>query len=230
MGNQAVNSLALVSARKTTEALDVLTMLLSTHLYCVCQAIDLRFIDLQFRESLAHQLKASIETSFGSMLGEPQQVVLLAVISQVIAIRLDQTSSMDLEPRWRDAFDFASSKVVDALAESGDTSALSAVVRWRKQSATDAAALMRKTRDDFFAPGGAGTVADYLGGGSRELYTFVRQELGIKTRRGDVYSQEAHGTQDRTVGSSVSTIFDAVKSGRVRDVVTKLVHRADAAA
>ncbi|KAK4216869.1 L-Aspartase-like protein [Rhypophila decipiens] len=42
MGNQSLNSMALVSARYTLEAVDVLSQLASAHLLAVCQALDLR--------------------------------------------------------------------------------------------------------------------------------------------------------------------------------------------
>lgn len=42
MGNQSLNSLALVSARYTLEAADVLAQMAAAHLLCVCQALDLR--------------------------------------------------------------------------------------------------------------------------------------------------------------------------------------------
>ncbi|KAI0012230.1 L-Aspartase-like protein [Xylariaceae sp. FL0662B] len=46
MGNQAINSLALVSARYTLEAADVLSQLASAHLLAVCQALDLRTLEI----------------------------------------------------------------------------------------------------------------------------------------------------------------------------------------
>lgn len=41
MGNQAVNSMALVSARYTIEAIETLSLLMSWSLYLLCQALDL---------------------------------------------------------------------------------------------------------------------------------------------------------------------------------------------
>ncbi|EJF57760.1 Phenylalanine/histidine ammonia-lyase, partial [Dichomitus squalens LYAD-421 SS1] len=41
MHNQAVNSLALISARATLNSLDVLSLLTSSYLYALCQALDL---------------------------------------------------------------------------------------------------------------------------------------------------------------------------------------------
>lgn len=57
MGNQALNSLALISARYTHTAIDVLTHLASCHLLCVCQALDLRAMHLKFLETFEPRLK-----------------------------------------------------------------------------------------------------------------------------------------------------------------------------
>ncbi|KAI1290633.1 L-Aspartase-like protein [Xylaria venustula] len=50
MGNQALNSLALISARYTLEAVDVLSQIASAHLLAVCQALDLRAIEIEGRK------------------------------------------------------------------------------------------------------------------------------------------------------------------------------------
>ncbi|GLI82026.1 hypothetical protein PoHVEF18_010426 [Penicillium ochrochloron] len=50
MSNQALNSLALVSARYTLEAVDVLSQVASAHLLVVCQALDLRTIEIEGRK------------------------------------------------------------------------------------------------------------------------------------------------------------------------------------
>ncbi|KAI1350629.1 L-Aspartase-like protein [Xylaria sp. FL0043] len=45
MGNQAINSLALISTRYTLESVDVFSQLAAAHLVMVCQALDLRALD-----------------------------------------------------------------------------------------------------------------------------------------------------------------------------------------
>ena len=50
MGNQSLNSLALISARYTLEAVDVLSQIASAHLMVLCQALDLRSIEIEGRK------------------------------------------------------------------------------------------------------------------------------------------------------------------------------------
>ncbi|KAI1085590.1 phenylalanine and histidine ammonia-lyase [Whalleya microplaca] len=50
MGNQSLNSLALISARYTHTANEVLSQLMAAHLIAACQALDLRAMHVQFLE------------------------------------------------------------------------------------------------------------------------------------------------------------------------------------
>ncbi|XXH01632.1 hypothetical protein Hte_007992 [Hypoxylon texense] len=50
MGNQSLNSLALISARYTHTAVEVLSQLMAAHLIAICQALDLRAMHIQFLE------------------------------------------------------------------------------------------------------------------------------------------------------------------------------------
>ncbi|TRX98037.1 hypothetical protein FHL15_001247 [Xylaria flabelliformis] len=71
MGNQSLNSLALISARYTQTANDVLSQLIASHLVTVCQALDLRAMNIQFLELYQSQFEALINDHYTTV-GEPR--------------------------------------------------------------------------------------------------------------------------------------------------------------
>lgn len=66
MGNQSLNSLALISARYTHTANEVLSQLMAAHLIAVCQALDLRAMHRQFLELYQPQLSELVANWYGA--------------------------------------------------------------------------------------------------------------------------------------------------------------------
>jgi phenylalanine ammonia-lyase len=140
-------------------------------------------------------------------------------VTSAIWRRLEQTPSVDLEPRWDDAFSHVTALVVEALTANPTSSEnpLPLLAQWRSESAAAAVALTRQVREAFWAAESSPT-AEFLGK-SRALYSFVRETVGVKARRGDVFL----GKQEATIGSSISKIYDSVKSGRINSVLVDIM-------
>lgn len=68
MGNQSLNSLALISARYTHTAVDVLSQLEACHLLCLCQALDLRAMHSNFLDIFEPQFRDTTVTILGRFL------------------------------------------------------------------------------------------------------------------------------------------------------------------
>lgn len=226
MSNQAINSLALISARKTAEANDVLSLLLATQVYCVLQAIDLRAMEFEFKKLHNPSIVESLKQHFGSFLSSEAELdALVSKVKKALAKRLDQTASYDLDPRWHDAYSSATGAVVEhlssspSLASAGAMNPLLSLNEWKLTSAQTAIALTRQVREQFWStPSSQAPALQYLGR-NKALYLFVRETVGVKARRGDVFE----GKPGPTIGSSVSKIYEAIKSGKINETLISML-------
>lgn len=164
-------------------------------------AIDLRVMELIFRQKLADRMPELILHHFSD--AQPKRewaLKLCRTILPVIYRRLEQTSSMDSGPRFLDAF----SLTVQPILESGHQLQLQPITSWKLYAATEAQKIYVESRDGFFldveqaynaedSEIRVGPAEQMLGIKNRAMYRFVRKELGILPRRGDVKLGAHHG-------------------------------------
>ncbi|KAG2748194.1 phenylalanine ammonia-lyase [Suillus brevipes Sb2] len=249
MHNQSVNSLALISARYTLTALEVTTLLAASHLVVICQALDLRALSEELRESLPGLIRSSITDTFPSLTDDATSALLVAAIIPALTETLDRTTTLETNARMYKVASACVVPLVTALSTSpvqgAELSALPVFI------ASIAAGLVNKLTElrcaylgvQPFAVRGASLSAEgtevawrgpapaskYLAPRTRALYEFVRVTLGVRMHgaanlRGDVFGmRDGLEGEDATIGNGVSVICEAIRDGRVGRVVVGML-------
>ncbi|KAG8955669.1 hypothetical protein FRC04_007660 [Tulasnella sp. 424] len=225
MHNQAVNSLALVSARATITALDVLTMLVSSYLYILCQALDLRALNNAFNEGLRDIIQEELHAQFASFVSSPTELTKIGnAVSFAIQQALDShTLIMDAVPRLQTAAAASTTPLVDFFSLSSKTTgALSGIPAFRAAVASKGVDLLQRLREEFLTGArGPAPAASYLGN-ARPVYEFVRVKLGVKMHGTENFSRFDGGFTQLTIGQNVSVIYESIRDGQMQDVIASL--------
>jgi phenylalanine ammonia-lyase len=229
MHNQAINSLALLSARQTLAAVECLSLLVASHLYTCCQGVDLRTLNMTF----ISRLEVSARRLIAGLINAGQA-----------SWELFET----FWPLFRDAwYDHVDLDAVDRCDKASETLAVAAMAHTDlvgklgvdklsshcKVLSAFVLESYHAHRDDFFKKP---TTAEYLGQGSRMAYLFVREHLGVPMHRGLVEHPVAgapdgnmiDGRLKKTIGSWVSMIYESVRDGSLYDQMFKFLQAADA--
>ncbi|KAG9090623.1 hypothetical protein FRC06_000948 [Ceratobasidium sp. 370] len=213
MHNQAVNSLALISARATVQALDVLSLLTASYLYLVCQAVDLRAQQRELAAGVAQIVSEELGRNFTTSLASLQAPVFKAVMDS-----FEATATMDAVPRMRAAAAAASAPLVDLLAGPE----LTGISAFRESVAGRSAELYGQLRVEYLTGKRGPAPAAELLGNTRPVYEFVRVKLGVKMHGLDNLNQFEEGWTDLSIGQNVALIYEAIRDGRMQDVVASL--------
>ena len=102
MGNQSLNSLALIGARYTHTALEVLFQLASYYLFILCQALDLRARHRSFLASLKPEFDTLVESMLET-LGHEEVETLKVEIWPRFQKELSTRTTLDSAHRIREA-------------------------------------------------------------------------------------------------------------------------------
>jgi phenylalanine ammonia-lyase len=227
MGNQALNSLALISARYCHVALDVLSQLAVGHLFALCQALDLRAMQYQFLEAFRPELQSATEEIIGPIL-HPQQSIekLHAAIWAQLDRYLEQAVTMDTEQRFTRVVTTLEPVVLRFIDPTANSS-IPTLRGWTEHCSHLMLQTFQNTRDHYSAHPDASFL---LGSASRRVYNFVRGRLAVPFIRaynlrspdpepadgyGDVpYPQGRNVNKDSmTTGSYITILYEAIRNG-----------------
>ncbi|KII91372.1 hypothetical protein PLICRDRAFT_696444 [Plicaturopsis crispa FD-325 SS-3] len=230
MHNQAVNSLALISARATINSLEVLSLLTASYLYVLCQALDLRALQAEFNAGFAVIAAEELSRSFGAGLTDSKRVSLTRTVLKRMQETLESTSTMDAVDRMKKVAASSTTAILDFFTgpvftdAASASAALTAIPIFRVQVAARATALLEGLRRDYLSGAkGAAPASGYLNK-TRPVYEFVRLTLGVRMHGSENLSGFANGLgeDDVTIGQNVSLIHEAIRDGKTQSVIVEL--------
>ena len=224
MGNQGLNSLALVSARYTHTALDLLSQLAAAYLFALCQALDLRVLQIRFLENLEPSFETCTLDLLGPFVKNPD------VLFKSLWLRFEQELGRNLILDSQDRFCVTIENLqptVLSFARSSDSgdhreSLLPALRQWAQQCSKFSLEVFRETCDEYCAHPDP---TYFLGAASKSVYQFVRGHLQVpfqpvqyktsKPTDPDASSSEGQFDNEHVpaIGSYISTIYSSIRDG-----------------
>ncbi|EJD35000.1 phenylalanine ammonia-lyase [Auricularia subglabra TFB-10046 SS5] len=215
MHNQAVNSLALISARATMTALDVLSMLFATYIYVLCQAVDMRAMHAEFEASIPSTLSRLLAEHFA----DSDLSAIQREIVEAMTATLEGNSTQDAADRMAGAARSAALPLYTAFpARAAQVPAF--------VDALSSALLETYTRLRLEYLEGTKDAVPFLGR-TRALYEFVRRDVGVRMHGlANLRGFKGPGLDafgERSIGENVSLIYEAVRDGRVQRALAGLL-------
>ncbi|KAI5866820.1 phenylalanine ammonia-lyase [Durotheca rogersii] len=220
MHNQSVNSMALASARMSMHATEILTLMTATHLYAVCQALDLRALHMEFLRNVTEAIASVTKKLFSSTVKPQELQALLMALESHMFPAWSATGSKDPVDRCAALASTALPIVINHVR-----GLVTDVAQWKDEATRAAFATWRRTFDAFCAEPHTPKV---LGKGARVLYQFVRGELGVPFHQGfiehpTIRCEKLHGRPKKTIGSWISLIHDAIENGSLYHPLMTLI-------
>ncbi|KAE9369014.1 putative phenylalanine ammonia-lyase [Stipitochalara longipes BDJ] len=224
MSNQSINSLALLSARYTHTALDVFSHSAAAYLYMLCQALDLRVMQVKFLTDIKPRLESITEKYFAALLSPGDLKNLQKELWSHVVQTFNSSTTQDSEGRFDHIARSALPVLVSALErhspprwDNHSFYGLAAISKWKASVATMAAGSFANARDTMLS---SPDTAAYLGTASKRMYAFVRQNLGVPLHRGLVdhpssTEESKVNSRKELTGTQISVIYEALRSGEL---------------
>ena len=218
MGNQAINSLALISARYTHTAADLLSKLCAAHLLIVCQAIDLRALSVAFW----HDLKVPFhDLTFKFWSDHPSIDQIFPLLESSLSEELDGTIGQDSDTRFKSIVSSLQFLIFTHSKIEGYPPLSDRMNSWGVESFQLLKSQYHTSRTIFLDNGIA---KDLLGRGTIPMYNFVRQSVRVPFLHEDLFNCECSGlhgnagevgckSSHQTIGDYVTRLHKAVRQG-----------------
>ena len=230
MGNQSLNSLALLSARYTHTALSVLSQLSAAYLLTLCQALDLRVLYIRFLAALEPSFEAAAKESF-----EPYLTNLDKLHQKLwtnFRRELRKTTAMDSSERFSQIINSLQPTIIThARTNSNSDSSLGiqTIQQWNTRLSTLSLQTYQSTRKTYAANPDS---SEFLGPASKRIYRYVRGTLGVEFQisvEDGVDKKFMSGVDgcNVTIGVQISKINAAIQNGALFVPVMECLRKID---
>lgn len=198
MGNQALNSLALISARYTLTAVDLTSKLAAAHLLAACQALDLRMMDKLFFGTLSVHAQHFADVWYQKLPSysyfDDVRAGLTLDLEQAIRTKYETTTALDCEDRFNDIAKSLQPLLLSHLPPFANayssawnnfdrrefavfiSEAVSDIPTWTSHTASVLHDQFHKTRTDYLRNPDS---TPCLGAASSKMYNYMRKDLGV---------------------------------------------------
>lgn len=233
MNNQTVNSLALISARYTMQAVELVTLMGASYLYTVCQALDLRVMQVNFFVALEPRFRFDLIASFGEIMTRSEQDDLHRELWTALKQSWLTTTSVDSEDRFARVLDSSLAILANIFVSQDDqppAAIFSAAKMWKSQALSSITKTFYSTRSRFFADQ---NTPDFLGSGVRKMYVYIRRVLGVPFHKGledhptPTRTTSEAASSKRTIGSQISIIYESLRNGKLHAAMMDAVAETD---
>jgi len=226
MHNQAVNSLALISSRATITSIEVLSMLVATYLYLLCQALDIRAMQAEFEQEFQRIVQAELLANFRSYISPTEIGPLFKRILSVMLATLDTTTTLDTTDRMIKVAASGDSLIVKYFTQRNGPGvvALSRLPDFNDGVAKRATESLTAIREAFLTgTRGPAPASNYLVR-TRAVYEYVRTTLKIEMHGLENHRSFPEGLdiEDATIGEKVSLIHEAIRDGGMQGMIAGL--------
>lgn len=233
MGDQALNSLALISARYTATSVDVLSQMLAYHITALCQALDLRAMQILFLETYQPTFESLALALCSNTQKRPAEAQVRKLVSKLWNAFQDAWNgsvSMDLARRGSHVARSLRQTFLDHADLIERPAAISLIDKFVRGLVSSLEEAWIRHRDAYLDHG---RMENLLGMASRQVYGFVRDELQVpmlSTKRTLAAPGSQAIDQDSstlpTVGVFKSAVSRAIKDGTMFKLAAEILRQA----